>query len=37
MHYGTFAVIEADPEAFRAAVGGRAEVVILEPGRSWTT
>ena len=35
MHYGTFAVIEADPEAFRAAVADLAEVVILDPGRSW--
>ncbi len=35
MHYGTFPVIEVDPEGFRRAVGSRAEVVILRPGGSW--
>jgi L-ascorbate metabolism protein UlaG (beta-lactamase superfamily) len=35
MHYGTFPVIAADPGAFRAAVGGMAEVVILAPGGRW--
>jgi L-ascorbate metabolism protein UlaG (beta-lactamase superfamily) len=36
MHYGTFEVIEQDPEAFRREVRGRAEVRILQPGESVT-
>ncbi len=32
IHYNTFDMIAQDPEAFRRAVGGRAEVVILQPG-----
>jgi L-ascorbate metabolism protein UlaG (beta-lactamase superfamily) len=35
MHYNTFDVIRQDPEEFRRAVGDRAEVVILEPGKSF--
>jgi L-ascorbate metabolism protein UlaG (beta-lactamase superfamily) len=35
MHYGTFPVIAADPEAFRRVTGGMAEVVILAPGGSY--
>lgn len=35
MHYGTFDVIEQDPQAFARLVDGRAEVVILEPGQSY--
>jgi L-ascorbate metabolism protein UlaG (beta-lactamase superfamily) len=35
MHYGTFPVIATDPEAFRAAVGGTAEVAVLAPGGRW--
>ena len=35
MHYGTFPVIETDPEAFRQAVGSRARVAILQPGGSF--
>jgi L-ascorbate metabolism protein UlaG (beta-lactamase superfamily) len=35
MHYGTWEPIEQDPEAFRAKVAGRAEVVVLEPGQSY--
>jgi L-ascorbate metabolism protein UlaG (beta-lactamase superfamily) len=35
MHYGTWDVIAQDPEAFRASVGGRAEVVVLRPGASY--
>ncbi len=34
MHYGTFPVIEADPEEFKRRVGDAAEVVILKPGES---
>lgn len=35
MHYNTFDVINQDPKAFAQRVGGRAQVVILEPGRSY--
>lgn len=36
MHYNTFDLIKADPEAFRRQVGGRAQVVVLGPGQSHT-
>lgn len=36
MHYNTWDVIAADPEAFRRLVGDSAEVVILAPGESHT-
>lgn len=36
MHYNTFDLIKADPEAFRRQVGGRAQVVVLRPGQSHT-
>lgn len=35
MHYNTWDLIAQDPRAFRAQVGARAEVVILEPGGSY--
>ncbi len=35
MHFGTFPVIDVDPEAFRRRVGAGADVVILRPGESW--
>jgi L-ascorbate metabolism protein UlaG (beta-lactamase superfamily) len=35
MHYNTWDLIAQDPAAFRARVGDRAEVVILEPGGSY--
>jgi L-ascorbate metabolism protein UlaG (beta-lactamase superfamily) len=35
MHYSTWDVIEQDPNEFRRLVGGRAEVVILDPGDSY--
>jgi L-ascorbate metabolism protein UlaG (beta-lactamase superfamily) len=35
MHYDTFPVIEQDAHAFGEQVGGRAEVVVLEPGGSY--
>jgi len=35
MHYGTFPVIKADPQEFKAKVGSLAEVIILEPGQSY--
>jgi L-ascorbate metabolism protein UlaG (beta-lactamase superfamily) len=34
MHYNTWDVIKADPQAFKRDVGSRAEVVILSPGQS---
>lgn len=36
MHYNTWDLIAADPEQFRRLVGKRAEVVILEPGKTHT-
>lgn len=35
IHYNTWDVVEQDPEAFRAQVGDRARVEILEPGGSY--
>ncbi|HET9947537.1 MAG TPA: metal-dependent hydrolase [Longimicrobiales bacterium] len=35
IHYGTWPPIEQDPEAFKKAVGKRAEVEILRPGESY--
>lgn len=35
IHYNTWELIEQDPEAFRASVGDRARVEILEPGGSY--
>lgn len=34
MHYNTWEIIAADPEAFRRLVGAAARVVILAPGES---
>jgi L-ascorbate metabolism protein UlaG (beta-lactamase superfamily) len=36
MHYNTWDVVAADPEAFRSHVGRAAGVVILAPGESHT-
>jgi L-ascorbate metabolism protein UlaG (beta-lactamase superfamily) len=35
MHWGTFPVIETDPQAFKKAVGALAEVAVLQPGQSY--
>ena len=35
MHWDTFPVIETDPQAFTQAVGEQAQVVVLQPGRSY--
>jgi L-ascorbate metabolism protein UlaG (beta-lactamase superfamily) len=35
MHYNTWDLIAQDAQEFRARVGGRADVVILEPGGSY--
>jgi L-ascorbate metabolism protein UlaG (beta-lactamase superfamily) len=36
MHWGTFPVIDTDPQQFKRDVGTRAEVVILQPGQSYS-
>ena len=36
IHYSTWPVIEQDPEAFKALVGDRATVEILDPGGTLT-
>ena len=36
VHYGTFPIVEADPEEFKRRVGDMAEVIILKPGDSYT-
>jgi L-ascorbate metabolism protein UlaG (beta-lactamase superfamily) len=36
IHYGTFPIVEADPEEFRRLVGDMAEVIILKPGETYT-
>jgi len=35
MHWGTFPVIEADPLAFKKAIGTLAQVAVLQPGQSY--
>jgi L-ascorbate metabolism protein UlaG (beta-lactamase superfamily) len=35
MHYDTWEPIEQDAGEFRAAVGDRAEVIVLQPGQGW--
>jgi len=35
MHWNTFPVIAADPQAFKQAVGTQARVVVLQPGQSF--
>jgi len=35
MHYNTWDVIAADPEAFKRRVGSTANVVVLRPGQSY--
>jgi L-ascorbate metabolism protein UlaG (beta-lactamase superfamily) len=35
MHFNTWDLIAQDPAAFRSRVGGRADVVVLEPGGSY--
>jgi L-ascorbate metabolism protein UlaG (beta-lactamase superfamily) len=36
VHYDTFPIVTADPEAFKAKVGSHAEVIILKPGETYT-
>jgi L-ascorbate metabolism protein UlaG (beta-lactamase superfamily) len=35
MHYDTWEPIAQDTDAFRASVGGRAQVVVLKPGEAY--
>ena len=35
MHWSTFPVIEADPQAFKKAVGTLAQVAVLQPGQAY--
>jgi len=35
MHWGTFPVLESDPQKFTKAVGKQAQVVVLQPGQSY--
>jgi L-ascorbate metabolism protein UlaG (beta-lactamase superfamily) len=35
MHWGTFPVIDADPQAFKKAVGTLAQVAVLQPGQVY--
>ncbi len=36
IHYGTFPIVEADPEEFKRRVGDMAEVIILKPGETYS-
>ena len=36
IHYNTFPIVSADPEEFKKRVGDLAEVIILNPGESYT-
>jgi len=36
IHYGTFPIVNTDPYAFKEKVGEKAEVIILDPGGSFS-
>jgi L-ascorbate metabolism protein UlaG (beta-lactamase superfamily) len=36
VHYGTYPIIESDPYEFKKQVGDRAEVIVLQPGETFT-
>jgi len=36
IHYNTFPLVMADPEQFKKNVGDKAEVIILNPGETYT-
>lgn len=36
IHYGTFPIVDTDPEEFKQKVGDTAEVIILKPGETYT-
>lgn len=35
IHYGTFPIVQADPQEFKKKVGSLSEVIILKPGESY--
>jgi L-ascorbate metabolism protein UlaG (beta-lactamase superfamily) len=35
MHFGTFPIIQTDPEEFAAKVGDMAQVKVLKPGENF--
>ncbi len=35
IHYGTFPVVDTDPQEFKKRVGEKAEVIILKPGEKY--
>lgn len=35
IHYGTFPIVNTDPEEFKRRVGDTAEVIILKPGEVY--
>lgn len=35
IHYGTFPIVNTNPEEFKQKVGTRAEVIILKPGETY--
>jgi L-ascorbate metabolism protein UlaG (beta-lactamase superfamily) len=35
IHYGTFPIVNTDPNEFKSSVGDRAEVIILKPGETY--
>ena len=36
VHYGTFPIVQADPEEFKRRVGSAAEVIVLKPGETYS-
>jgi L-ascorbate metabolism protein UlaG (beta-lactamase superfamily) len=36
IHYGTFPIVQSDPQEFKRRVGALAEVIVLKPGGSYT-
>ncbi len=35
IHYGTFPIVQSDPQEFKRRVGNLAEVIVLKPGESF--
>ena len=36
IHYGTFPIVNTDPQEFKSEVGDLAEVIILDPGDTYS-
>jgi L-ascorbate metabolism protein UlaG (beta-lactamase superfamily) len=36
IHYDTFPIVKSDPQEFKRRVGSSAEVIVLQPGGSYT-